>query len=74
MFFFSTKNSRYLTHVCILEVTVALRTEEESQKVLNDGFQQLFNGQESMNSMLNRKDSFTEAWEQVNKMITVGFS
>jgi hypothetical protein len=55
-------------------VTVALRTEEESQKVLNDGFQQLFNGQESMNSMLNRKDSFTEAWEQVNKMITVGFS
>lgn len=52
---------------------VALRTEEESQTILHDGFQQLFNGQETINSMLHRKDAFTKAWKQVDEMITVGF-
>jgi hypothetical protein len=52
-------------------VIVALRTDEESQEVLNSGFQQLFSGQESMNSMLKRKEYFTKTWEKVNDMITV---
>ncbi|KAG2192004.1 hypothetical protein INT46_001008 [Mucor plumbeus] len=50
--------------------TIAQRSEEDSQKLLYDGFQQLFDGRESIESMLNRKKYFKECWSQVDKTIT----
>lgn len=50
---------------------MAQRAEEDSQAILNDGFQQLFSGEESLSSMLHRKNSFKEAWDIMNKDITV---
>ncbi len=47
------------------------RAEGDTQVILNDGFEQLFNGQESMASMLHRKNSFKEAWDTMNRDITV---
>lgn len=51
-------------------IPVAQRTEEDSQAILNDGFQRLFNGEESMVATLNRKSAFQEAWDTMNTDIT----
>ncbi|OAC98931.1 hypothetical protein MUCCIDRAFT_115177 [Mucor lusitanicus CBS 277.49] len=51
-------------------IKIAQRSEEESQALLYDGFQQLFNGRESVECMLNRKESFKECWDRVNDTIT----
>lgn len=50
---------------------MAQRSEEDSQAILNDGFQRLFNGEESMAATLNRKSAFQEAWNTMNTDITV---
>lgn len=50
---------------------MAQRTEEDSQAILNNGFQRLFNGEESMIATLNRKSAFQEAWNTMNTDITV---
>jgi hypothetical protein len=52
-------------------VKVTHRSAEDSQEILNDGFQQLFNGEESIEAMLYRKDAFKESWDSVNKTINV---
>lgn len=60
------------THFCIkIVIPVAQRSEEDSQAILNDGFQRLFNGEESMAATLNRKSAFQEAWNTMNTDITV---
>ncbi|KAK4509567.1 uncharacterized protein ATC70_007920 [Mucor velutinosus] len=51
-------------------IKIAQRSEEESQALLYDGFQQLFNGRESVECMLNRKENFKECWSRVNETIT----
>ncbi|GAN11198.1 origin recognition complex subunit 3-like [Mucor ambiguus] len=51
-------------------IKIAQRSEEESQALLYDGFQQLFNGRESVECMLNRKENFKECWNRVNEAIT----
>lgn len=53
---------------------MAQRTEEDSQAILNDGFQRLFNGEESMVATLNRKSAFQEAWDTMNTDITVSMN
>lgn len=60
------------THsVKTVNVSIAQRSEEDSQEILNDGFQQLFNGEESVEAMLYRKNSYREAWNNVNCDINV---
>lgn len=54
-----------------VDIKIAQRSEEESQALLYDGFQQLFNGRESVECMLNRKENFKECWSRVNETITV---
>ncbi|KAL7325398.1 Origin recognition complex subunit 3 [Mucor circinelloides] len=51
-------------------IKIAQRSEEDSQALLYDGFQQLFNGRESVECMLNRKENFKECWDRVNQTIT----
>ncbi|GAA5803291.1 hypothetical protein HPULCUR_008770 [Helicostylum pulchrum] len=51
-------------------VSIKQRAEQDSQEILNDGFQQLFNGQEPIESMLFRKDSFKKVWDSVNNDIS----
>lgn len=54
-----------------IKVSIAQRAEQDSQEILNEGFQQLFNGQEPIESMLFRKDSFKKVWDNVNNDISV---
>ncbi|CAO0800371.1 unnamed protein product [Mucor circinelloides] len=51
-------------------IKIAQRSEEDSQALLYDGFQQLFNGRESVECMLNRRENFKECWDRVNQTIT----
>ncbi|CEP10502.1 hypothetical protein [Parasitella parasitica] len=52
------------------KIKIAQRSEDDSQKILYDGFQQLFNGKESVDSMLTRKEYFNKCWDEVDKTIT----
>lgn len=54
-----------------IDIKVTHRSEEDSQEILNDGFQQLFKGKESIESMLFRKQSFKKCWSKVNDTINV---
>lgn len=56
----------------IATVDVTQRCEENSQGISNIGFQRLFNGNESFDSMLYRKSSFEQCWKNINDDISVG--
>ncbi|KAI8081926.1 uncharacterized protein B0P05DRAFT_66312 [Gilbertella persicaria] len=43
--------------------------EEEDQPISYNGFQQLFNGQESLETMLYRKQSFEAYWSKMDQTI-----
>ncbi|KAI9480880.1 MAG: origin recognition complex subunit 3 N-terminus-domain-containing protein [Benjaminiella poitrasii] len=49
-------------------IKIAHRTEENTQQILYEGFQQLFGGEESLDAMLYRKKSFEECWRDVNEI------
>lgn len=71
--FFSILRALSITNTLFLSVAISItqRSEEDSQDILNEGFQQLFNGEEPVESMLYRKSSFKKAWKDVNEDINV---